>query len=141
MMSAARILPLLRRAPARVAWLVAALLLLQAAVPLLAKVAAQARGVQLVEVCSVYGMQTIAIDRDGHVDPAPQDTGTQAHGNQHCVLASLLTAALVHPPLAAVHLHAPAPTHEVAALAARALPPDAERVWQAARKHGPPSLI
>lgn len=135
-------LPLLqsaRRTPAWVAWVVAALLLLQAAVPLLAAKAAELRGLSVVEVCSVYGMRAVAIDRDGQVDQAPAPHDTQAHGSEHCVLSPLLTAALDHPPLAAVHLHAPAP-REAAPAAPRILPPDALRIWQAARKHGPPPL-
>lgn len=45
-----------------VLWLLALLVLLKAAVPLLASAAATVRGVALIEVCSVYGVHTQPLD-------------------------------------------------------------------------------
>lgn len=128
----------LRRQRAPWAWLLAALLLMQAAVPALAAWAAQSRGLNLVDVCSVYGTRTVAVDADGRVDTAPTPHDTQAHGSSHCALGALASTALADPPaLSAVRLHAPA-VRPWADTRQRILPPDAPRVWQSARKHGPP---
>jgi hypothetical protein len=123
----------LRRPPAPVAWVIAAMLLLQAAVPLLAVFSAQAQGRVVAEVCSVYGVRTVNID----IDPAPAQDAPKAHGSEHCVLTPLLTASFGAPPMAAVLLHAPAPLR-VFHPAGHLTPPDATRSWVAARKHGPP---
>lgn len=50
-----------QRLSRRVVALFAAALLLQAAVPLLARLAADARGVPLAEVCPLYGVATVAV--------------------------------------------------------------------------------
>ena len=113
-------------------WAMVALLLLKAAVPLLAMAAAQSRGVALVEVCSVYGVRTVAVD--GPAEPAP----IHAAGEGHCTLASLLgpwapvpAAALPQIPISAA---IDGPTVELGG------PPraDASQRWLTAQLHAPP---
>jgi hypothetical protein len=117
------------------AWLLIALSLLKLATPWVASVAAQQRGVALVEVCSVYGVRTVALPKKG----VPMPAGEAAHGDSgDCVLASVLGAAGLglHP--AAVLLHAPpqAPPWRMAMVLAA--PHDASRRWLAAQLHAPP---
>jgi len=85
-------------------WWLAALCLLKLAVPLMAVAAAHHRGVELVEVCSVYGMRTIALTPSGadgtaalehgdlSADPA-QHTSNTAH--DHCALGGMLGGAML----------------------------------------------
>ena len=71
------------------AWIAVAALLLKAAVPLLATASAHAQGKTLVEVCTVYGVATVALD--GAVEAgsdAPMHAALQ-HGDP-CTLSSLL---------------------------------------------------
>ncbi|HSI49749.1 MAG TPA: DUF2946 family protein [Ideonella sp.] len=88
-------------------WWLAALCLLKLAVPLIAVAAAHHRGVELVEVCSVYGMRTIALTPPGADSPADlvgladgdlgsgpaQHTSDTAH--DHCALGGMLGSAVV----------------------------------------------
>jgi hypothetical protein len=118
-------------------WAFALALLLKAAVPMLASASAQMQGKTLVEVCTVYGVATVALDDSGEPKQAPADHAG-AHGSEHCALSAVLALA------------APEPGPVIAALAAAespALPvragapiPDAEADWIARLKHGPPSL-
>ena len=119
------------------AWAFALALLLKAAVPMLASVSAQAQGKTLVEVCTVYGVATVALDDSGEPKPVPADHAG-AHGSEHCALSAVLALAAPEPgPVIAA----------VSALTSSAPParagvptPDAEADWIARLKHGPPSF-
>lgn len=120
------------------AWAFALALLLKAAVPMLATVSAQWQGKTLVEVCTVYGVATVALDAQGGSTPVPADHDG-AHQGDHCALSGLLALAAPQPvarDFAAVAAPAaPAPVR-VAAAPVR----DAEAHWIARLKHGPPIL-
>ena len=118
-------------------WVALCALLLKAAVPLLASVSAQAQGLALVEVCTVYGVSLVPLAGDGH-ESAP-DHSTDHDGGGHCALTALTTLAAADP-----LVFAPLP----------ALPGDASRArghassqardlcatWVARLKHGPPAF-
>src|SRR5438046_66739 len=87
-------------------WWFLALLLLKAAVPLIAASAAHHRGVNLADVCSVFGVRTVSIEHEQQRAPQPQ---AEHAGDEHCGLAPALGAVLLGDvPKAAVVLHAPA---------------------------------
>lgn len=120
-------------------WMVAAALLLKAAVPLLAVAAARAQGHALVEICTVYGVKTIAVDAQGQPAEADPAHGSEAaHAGSHCALTGLLAVAGTAPAtdgqmpdLGRVDLHPPAhapPTR-----------PDRSAHWFARLTHAPPS--
>jgi hypothetical protein len=149
-----------------VLWLLALVVLLKTAVPLLASAAAAMRGVALVEVCTVYGVHTQRLQ--AHDEPAASHGGTMdhhtmvhdmahhaAHGmseapadghspaaalehREHCALSPLLGHAIAAAPsLAPVLLHAPA--RAAKPVATRPVTPgDAGRAWLAQRFHAPP---
>ncbi|MBX3619721.1 MAG: hypothetical protein KF891_07010 [Rhizobacter sp.] len=123
--------------PTRLAlWLAVCALLLKAAVPMLATASAQAQGKALFEVCTVYGVATVALGDD----PAPTapDHGA-THAGDHCALSGVLA-------LAAPAADAPAlPALPGAAAPAQSASPaphahDACATWVARLKHGPPFL-
>ena len=65
-----------------VLWLLALLVLLKAAVPLLASAAASMREVATVEVCTVYGVQTVAVAPEAIDAPALHATGHGVAGDE-----------------------------------------------------------
>lgn len=121
-------------------WLAMCALLLKAAVPMLATASAQVQGKTLVEVCTVYGVATVALDDATPApagDPAPGHAAT--HAGDHCALSGVL--ALAAPGSGSL------PASEApASVAVRASPPpappthDACATWAARLKHGPPAL-
>jgi hypothetical protein len=118
-------------------WLLIALSLLKLATPWVASVAAQQRGVALVEVCSVYGVRTVALPKNG----VPMPAGEAAHGDSgDCVLASVLGAAGLGLHSAAVLLHAPPQVPPWRVATVLAAPHDASRRWLAAQLHAPPQV-
>lgn len=129
----------------RALWVAVCALLLKAAVPLLASTAAAARGVSVAQVCHVYGVALPSAAEHGehhhHADDASQPTHDPSHPDagrhdSHCALSAL--AALVPPALAAA-IERPTEGAPAPVLAHRfAAPPDADAVWIARRKHGPP---
>jgi len=127
--------------PTRVwAWVVAALLLVQAAVPLLAMAAAAQRGVDLVEICSVYGVRMVQADA-GSPDSQPAPMPGQHAGGFDCALTPLLASAALPTLAAAVVLHAPPQAFAAPAVASRALPADASRRWLTGQLHAPPRSV
>ncbi|MBT9525558.1 MAG: DUF2946 family protein [Rhizobacter sp.] len=116
-------------------WVAVCALLLKAAVPMLAHASAQMQGKTLVEVCTVYGVATVALDGQDQ-QPAPEHAS--AHSADHCALNALAV-------LAAPDTQAPA---VLTTLQAAALPlshpsshgPDACATWVARLKHGPPAV-
>ncbi len=120
-------------------WAAVCALLLKSAVPMLASASAELQGKTLVEVCTVYGVTTMAIDADGHAVPVPEGHGT-GDAAQHCVLAGLLAWASPVAPDIAWPGDAPALRAPPAGTSADHLPPDAVARWAALRKHGPPRL-
>jgi hypothetical protein len=113
-------------------WLFACALLLKAAVPLLASASAEAQGKALVEVCTVYGVKTIALDGE----PAPDHQAT--HAGDHCALSAVL--ALAAPQPAALPALAPGAPQAVPSPQAVDTAPDASARWRARLKQGPPAL-
>lgn len=117
------------------AWAVALVLLLKAAVPLLATASAHAQGKTLVEVCTVYGVATVALDGQ---DPAPAHDPATPHAAEHCALGSLV----------ALGATGSLPAADIATAAADGTVrphvspprPDAAATWVARLKHGPPRL-
>jgi hypothetical protein len=131
----------LRAFPTRRSWLLWLLVfvaLLKAAVPLLVASSARERGVSLVEICSVYGVRTVA---DDPVSDSPAPMQSEHASSQDCALTPLLGAAvLIAPTPAAVDRHAPARLHFAAP--AEPLPPrDASFAWLASRTHAPPLTV
>jgi len=116
------------------AWLCAmvAVLLLQAAVPLLATWAARSRGVALVEVCSVYGVRTVAVDAPGEKAPA------YVASDSPCALASLLGPWAPVPVAALPPLPAPRFAANIGHEPGAPPPPDASQRWLTWRLHAPP---
>jgi hypothetical protein len=115
-------------------WVAMCALLLKAAVPLLASASAHAQGKTLVEVCTVYGVATVAVD--GSSSQPDPDHGT-AHQGDHCALNALMALAAPEPEALAVPIagHAnPAPISHPSSQA-----PDACATWVARLKHGPPT--
>jgi len=116
-------------------WVAACAMVLQGAMPLLAKVSADMQGKNLVEVCTVYGVATVELDDEGR----PLPTSSHGNGGAHCALSALL--AFAPPPvpavLAVVSVRATAPAE-----AQRVDGPafDASARWIAGLKHGPPSV-
>lgn len=125
-----------RRHAALLLCLVCALTLFKAATPWLAAWSAQQQGLAMAEVCSVYGVRTVA------ADPAPADPADhapdRAHAADHCALGAVVWAAVATPALPAVWLHTPAAKRLALGEVGVLVPPDATRHWVAARKHGPP---
>lgn len=120
---------------ARAAWVAALVLavLLRAAVPGLAAAAAQARGVAVADICSVYGVRTLPADEP------PPDAGPHAAHHLGCLLAPLLGAAplpALPPTLAAIE---PAASHPAPTCQPTASPHDAARRWLTLHLHAPPA--
>jgi hypothetical protein len=138
-----------------VLWLLALLVVLKAAVPLLASAAASLRDVATVEVCTVYGVQTVALEpaaademghhADGHDmagdGAAPHTPAATLEHREHCALSPALGKLLcATTPVAAVLLHAPQLPR--IALPPPPLPPrDASLAWLARHTHAPPALV
>jgi hypothetical protein len=125
-----------RPTPARwTAWVFAVVLLLKAAVPLLATASAHAQGKTLVEVCTVYGVATVALDGQ---DSTPAPDHATPHAGDHCALTGLaaLAAPGTPPPMAPM----PGPIGTVALAHPSPQAPDACATWVARLKHGPPAL-
>lgn len=118
-------------------WLAAFALLLKAAVPMLATASAHVQGKTLVEVCTVYGMATIAVDDQG--SPLPQSDTDGAHAGEHCVLSGLLALG-VPPAVKTVDLASPMPGASLRVAATYFQTPDANAAWIARLKHGPPAF-
>jgi hypothetical protein len=115
------------------AWAFAVALLLKAAMPLLAAGSAHAQGKALVEVCTVYGVATVALDSEpsqpGH-DAAP------SHAGDHCVLGGMVG-------FAAVDASVPVPPRSDAQplgqrCVKRLVLADACAAWMARLEHAPP---
>lgn len=115
-------------------WVALCALLLKAAVPLLASVSAQAQGLALVEVCTVYGVATVSVD-GSNSQPAP-DHGT-AHQGDHCALSALMALAAPEPVSLAVPAGGISAVIPIAPASSQA--PDACATWVARLKHGPPT--
>jgi hypothetical protein len=115
-------------------WAFALVLLLKAAVPLLASASAELQGKALAEVCTVYGVTTVALDGPDS-GPAPEH-GSAAHGGEHCTLTALM--ALAAPELQALGVPASPRVHSTLVSHPSPQAPDACATWVARLKHGPP---
>jgi hypothetical protein len=129
-------------------WAAICALALKAAVPLFAVAAAQAQGVAVAELCSVYGValpvssataQAHAHHHGGHAGHDDHGPHSPAHAGDHCALTALATMAV--PDVAP--LRAPSPAASIckhATTSASATIRDACAAWAARLEHGPPSL-
>ncbi len=125
-----------------IAFLAAALLLLKAAMPWLASDAAKARGVDLVEVCTVYGMAMVAVSSDGtpiEAPAAPAENTTGHVGASHCALSGF--GAWVPPSVPGLSaLPMVRSAGEKPAPASACAPHDVTARWVAWVTHAPPVL-
>jgi hypothetical protein len=119
-------------------WAFAAALLLKAVMPLLAGAAAHLQGKSLVEICTVYGVRTIAVDNKGDAVPSPAHQDQRGHGSDHCALIALTALGTGHVPEV---LAARDTTHTTATVRGTldASPHDVCATWMAQRQHGPPA--
>jgi len=117
------------------AWAFALALLLKAAVPLLAAGSAHAQGKALAEVCTVYGVATVALDG---AESAPASDHAAPHAADHCALGGLIAFAPAGAPPTAVAMPDPTGSAEPAQRSPQAR--DACATWVARLKHGPPVL-
>lgn len=117
-------------------WFLAAALLFNGAMPLLASASAHAQGKSLVEVCTVYGVSLVVRPQTGS---EPASDHAAPHGSGHCALTALATLASPEPPAitTAFVLRHKAPTLSVHPASQI---PDACATWVARLKHGPPIL-
>lgn len=124
-------------------WAVAAALLLKAAVPLFATVAAQAQGRTLIEICTVYGVATVVLDEaqasPGAAGDAHDDTVAR-HGGDHCVLAALQVLTAAASAVSTPALTSDSPTLDPPAHGSPRRGLDKTLLWAARLEHGPPSL-
>jgi len=125
-------------------------LLLKAAVPLFATAAASLQGESVAEICSVYGVRTVALApadaapaAQGHHapdadQPPAHDPGPGAlHSTDHCALAAL--AALAPQTGGTLVLPATAAPPAAAPRAGFGAVPDAPGDWAARLWHAPPA--
>jgi hypothetical protein len=128
-----------RRAPPirHLLWLLVAIVLLKAATPLFASLAASIRGVPLVEVCTSYGVRMVAMGTEAGDPSVPAHHGDQAD----CALSPLLSSA----PLAARSVVVPTRAAQASLppclVVATAHGGDAMRCWLSRRMHAPPVLV
>lgn len=104
---------------------------------MLAAASAQAQGKTLAEVCTVYGVATVALEAEGSQTPQPAGHGGEI-GGQPCTLAALSS-------IAANDANAGFAPQSVGveAVATRQREPalfDACDRWLSRQHHGPPSL-
>ncbi|WP_280151190.1 DUF2946 family protein [Piscinibacter sp. XHJ-5] len=118
-------------------------LLLKAAVPMLASMAAQLQGASVAQVCDVYGVALPSHHDHAHHGEHAGHHGEHhpgsdaAHKSDHCALTAL--AALAPQAMAPLSLPlAPPPLSDVQAHAPFAVA-DAAAAWIARLHHGPPA--
>ncbi|UUX95987.1 hypothetical protein [Aquabacterium sp. J223] len=116
------------------AWVVLALLL-KAALPLLASQAAGLQGKATVEVCTAYGVATVALPGDG--PSAPADHGAAHVAGEHCAAGAVLAS--LPPAVHAALWPATAAVDRWTTPARQAPPPDdADARWRAGLLRSPP---
>lgn len=124
------------------AWLLAAMFVLQAAVPMLAATVATRRGVNLAEVCSHYGVRTALPVALADAPAAPDDAPSPApgpHGSpMGCALTPLLAGAALASAAGVAPLPAPPPATFAASTPAVSPVADAAQRWLTQRLHAPP---
>lgn len=117
------------------AWALALGLLLKAAAPMLASWAAGVRGLDVADVCSVYG---VAVVDAGRAPMPSSPTGGAPLGHDACTLASFAGAAPLPASAATVPLASPAASPGDGPARAVAPPRDACARWAARLQHAPP---
>ena len=115
------------------AWAFAFALLLKAAVPLLATLSAQVQGKALVEVCTVYGVATVALDG---TPSAPAHDGAPSHAGEHCALSAVVALSAPESPLP--NLPRQVLLQMPGLACSTPVPPDASAEWAARLTHAPP---
>lgn len=117
------------------AWALVIGLLLKAAAPMLASWAAGVRGLDVADVCSVYGVAVVDASRA----PMPSSPGGGAMlGHDACTLASFAGAAPLPSQGAIVPFSAPEASPGSGLPRAAAPPCDACARWVARLQHAPP---
>ncbi len=111
--------------------LLVGVLVLKAAVPMLASLAASRQDVSMASVCSVYGVRTVAL---GDHDSAP----AAAHGASDACALGALVAGPAPVDASAVALHAPGAARTERIAPPAPAPIDAHQRWLVARLHAPP---
>jgi hypothetical protein len=129
-------------------WTIVGTLVLKAAVPLCAAVAAQLQGVPVASICTIYGVALPDIKSDphaghhghpGHHGHEAPSGGSHAHSDRdHCALTGLAAMAVPDVVLPApVITFAGTPVRQHAAPVLRG---DACAAWAACLQHPPPSM-
>lgn len=121
--------------------MVALVLLLKAAMPMLAAASAQAQGRTLAEVCTVYGVVTVVtvVSAAQGSDESPGSTSTRhtaVHGGDPCALTALTAFTAPAPGNAVVQR--PLRFHVDDLQVAGAQPHDPLDRWLSRLEHGPP---
>lgn len=113
--------------------------------PLLATGSAEVQGKALVEVCTVYGMSMLSVDRSDKAPgpdagTAPKPADSIAHLDHHCVLTALAALATADDPAPFPTAAAPRSSTPRPATPAARPGHDAAAAWLAGRKQGPPTV-
>lgn len=140
MLTATCLMHAARRKAHRIVGTVVALLMLQAALPMVAAFSARAQGVATAEVCSIYGVRTFAVDDQGRL----VDTSTQVALAGHEASACALAQGLAGAPGVTSRVVTAAPAEVHAPWVPRrpwAPPRKPERDWAALLTHAPPVRI
>jgi len=118
--------------------MVALVLLLKAAVPMLAAASAQAQGRALADVCTVYGVVTVVSAVPGSDEPRGPTSKEHAAGHvgDPCALTALTASAAPAPRDAVVQR--PARCHVDKPQTAGPQPHDPLDRWLSRLEHGPP---
>lgn len=121
------------------AWGLTWLLLLNAAVPMLARLAADLQGKAVGDVCALHGLPSAPHEHHDHHGDAPSDGDADLDPRlKHCPLAAL--PMLAAPATTGAHVVAPLAVAGSDAEWPESLGHDAVAAWVARLKHGPPSL-
>lgn len=127
--------------PFPIAWLLAGLVLLKAALPMLAAAAAESRALPLGEICTLYGVRTVAVVHEAAAPATPDRPDDPEHllgASDACALGWLFSTEGG----AADGPRSLPPAERSRELSVATLPatplPDAVRTWRALLKQGPP---
>lgn len=131
------------RARRHLLWLAAWLIAFKAVVPAVAVAASQWRGVDLIEVCTVFGVRTLAVSLDAaHAQSVPADDHGEGLGESTgCGLVGLALAAGPGAQKLDDWALLPQADGSVARQGSQALPPDRVRAWRARLTLAPPTPL
>lgn len=125
------------------AWALAALLLAKSMLPLLAASAAGWRAQELVEICTVYGLRSVAAapsqrDTSGLLSGSSETPSSSADKAEVCALGWLPPAGPLPADSDSSRWQADAALPGLASPCETLAPADAVRAWRALLKQGPP---